>query len=49
MSWCSLKTFSVWLAAVACLAAGSIANAGVIQWAKVGDPVTGLGFLYPAI
>ena len=38
MCWCSLKTFSVWLAALACLAAGSIADAGIIQWVTVGDP-----------
>ena len=38
MSRCSLKTFSVWLAALACLPLGPIANAGVIQWVTVGDP-----------
>jgi len=38
MGCCSLKTFSVWLAALACLSAGSIANAGIIEWVTVGDP-----------
>jgi formylglycine-generating enzyme required for sulfatase activity len=38
MAWCSWKAFSVWLAASACLAAGSIANAGIIEWVTVGNP-----------
>ena len=29
---------SVWLAALACLPLGSIANAGIIEWVTVGDP-----------
>jgi formylglycine-generating enzyme required for sulfatase activity len=33
----SLKTVSVWLAALACLPFGSIANAGIIDWVTVGD------------
>jgi len=38
MAWCSWKTFSVWLAALACLPLGSLANAGIIDWVTVGDP-----------
>jgi formylglycine-generating enzyme required for sulfatase activity len=38
MSLFSCKPFSVWLAALACLPLGSIANAGIIEWATVGDP-----------
>ena len=34
----SLKAFSVWLAALACLPLGSIVNAEPIQWVTVGDP-----------
>ena len=34
----SLKAFSLWLAALACLPLGSIANAEPIQWVTVGDP-----------
>ena len=34
----SLKVFSLWLAALACLPLGSIANAGIIEWVTVGDP-----------
>ena len=34
----SLKAFSLWLAALACLPLGSIANAGIIEWVTVGDP-----------
>ena len=34
----SLKTPSLWLAALACLRFGSIANAEPIQWVTVGDP-----------
>jgi len=33
-----LKALSLWLAAVACLPLGSIANAEPIQWVTVGDP-----------
>jgi formylglycine-generating enzyme required for sulfatase activity len=33
-----LKPFSVWLAALACLPLGSIANAEHLQWVTVGDP-----------
>jgi formylglycine-generating enzyme len=33
-----LKAFSVWPAALACLLAGSIANAEPLQWVTVGDP-----------
>jgi formylglycine-generating enzyme len=33
-----LKPFSVWLAALACLPLGSIANAEPLQWVTVGDP-----------
>ncbi len=38
MSRSSLKTLSLWLAAVACLSFGSLANAEAIQWVTVGDP-----------
>jgi formylglycine-generating enzyme required for sulfatase activity len=38
MAWCSLKTFSLWLAALACLPLGSLANAEIIEWVTVGDP-----------
>ena len=34
----SLKPFSLWLAALACLPLGSLANAEPIQWVTVGDP-----------
>ena len=34
----SFKTLSLWLAALACLPFGSIANAEAIQWVTVGDP-----------
>jgi sulfatase modifying factor 1 len=34
----SLKAFSVWAAALACLPLGSIANAEPLQWVTVGDP-----------
>jgi formylglycine-generating enzyme required for sulfatase activity len=34
----SLKSFSLWLVALACLTLGSIANAGIIEWVTVGDP-----------
>ena len=34
----SLQSFSFWLAALACLPLGSIANAGIIEWVTVGDP-----------
>jgi len=33
-----LKALSLWLAAVACLPFGSVANAEAIQWVTVGDP-----------
>jgi len=33
-----LKAFSLWLAALACLPLGSIANAEPLQWVTVGDP-----------
>jgi len=38
MSRGSLKALSLWLAAVACLSFGSLANAEAIQWVTVGDP-----------
>ena len=39
MPYFSLKSFSLWLAAVACLPLGSLANAGItIDWVTVGDP-----------
>jgi len=38
MPYFSLKAFSLWLAALACLPLGSIANAEAIQWVTVGDP-----------
>ena len=38
MRYFSLKAFSLWLAALACLPLGSIANAGIIEWVTVGDP-----------
>ena len=38
MRYFSLKAFSLWLAALACLPLGSIANAEAIQWVTVGDP-----------
>jgi len=38
MPYFSLKAFSLWLAALACLPFGSIANAEPIQWVTVGDP-----------
>jgi len=38
MSFFSCKPFQVCLAALACLALGSIANAGIIEWVTVGDP-----------
>jgi formylglycine-generating enzyme required for sulfatase activity len=34
----SLKAFSLWLAALACLPLGSLANAEIIEWVTVGDP-----------
>ena len=34
----SLKAFSLWLAALACLPFGSLANAEPLQWVTVGDP-----------
>jgi formylglycine-generating enzyme required for sulfatase activity len=34
----SVKTLSLWLAALACLPFGSIASAEAIQWVTVGDP-----------
>jgi formylglycine-generating enzyme len=34
----SLKTLSLWLAALACLPFGSVANARTINWVTVGDP-----------
>ena len=34
----SLKAFSLWLAALACLPLGTIANAEPLQWVTVGDP-----------
>jgi len=34
----SLKAFSLWLAALACLPLGSVATAGIIEWVTVGDP-----------
>ena len=38
MPYFSLKSFSLWLAAVACLPLGSLANAGItIDWVTVGD------------
>jgi formylglycine-generating enzyme required for sulfatase activity len=33
-----LKAFLAWLAALACLLLGSNANAGIIEWVRVGDP-----------
>ena len=38
MPYFSLKASSLWLAALACLPFGSIANAGIIEWVTVGDP-----------
>ena len=38
MPYFSVKSFSLWLAALACLPLGSIANAEAIQWVTVGDP-----------
>ena len=38
MPYFSLKSFSLWLAALACLPLGSIASASPIQWVTVGDP-----------
>ena len=38
MPYFSLKAFSLWLAALACLPLGSTANAGIIEWVTVGDP-----------
>ena len=38
MPYFSLKAFSLWLAALACLPLGTIANAGIIEWVTVGDP-----------
>ena len=38
MPYFSWKAFSLWLAAVACLPLGSIANAEPLQWVTVGDP-----------
>ena len=38
MPYFSLKAVSLWLAALACLPLGSIANAGIIEWVTVGDP-----------
>ena len=38
MSYCSLKSCSVWLAALACLPLGSLVNAEPIEWVTVGDP-----------
>ena len=39
MAYFPSKAFlSVWLAALACLPLGSIANAGIIEWVTVGDP-----------
>ena len=38
MPYFSLKSFSLWLAALACLPLGSLANAGIIEWVTVGDP-----------
>jgi len=38
MPYFSLKAFSLWLAALACLPLGSLANAGIIEWVTVGDP-----------
>ena len=38
MPYFSLKAFSFWLAALACLPLGSIANAEPLQWVTVGDP-----------
>jgi len=38
MSRGSLKALSLWLAAVACLSFGCLANAEAIQWVTVGDP-----------
>jgi len=38
MPYFSLKAFSLWLAALACLPLGSIANAEPLQWVTVGDP-----------
>jgi len=38
MPYFSLKAFSLWLAALACLPLGSIANAEIIEWVTVGDP-----------
>jgi len=38
MPYFSLKAFSLWLAALACLPLGSVATAGIIDWVTVGDP-----------
>ncbi|MEI8319448.1 MAG: SUMF1/EgtB/PvdO family nonheme iron enzyme [Planctomycetia bacterium] len=38
MPYFSLKAFSLWLAVLACLPLGSIANAEPLQWVTVGDP-----------
>ena len=38
MPYFSLKAFVLWLAVLACLPLGSIANAGIIEWVTVGDP-----------
>ena len=38
MPYFSLKSFSLWLAVLACLPLGSLANAGIIEWVTVGDP-----------
>jgi len=38
MPYFSLKAFSLWLAALACLPLGSVATAGIIEWVTVGDP-----------
>ena len=38
MARVSLKPFSLWLAALACLPLGSLANAEPIEWVTVGDP-----------
>ena len=38
MPYFSLKSFSLWLAALACLPLGSLANAEPIEWVTVGDP-----------
>ena len=38
MPYFCLKSFSLWLAALACLPLGSLANAEPIEWVTVGDP-----------